>query len=336
MIVLVTTGGTISGRVGADGTYSAALSGDELVAAIASSSPDQEISVHEFSRKLSFELRLDEWLGLIERLRGWDADPAVTGVVVVMGTALLEEVPYLCSLFVRPHKPLVFTGAMAPLSVPGSDATTNLLDALTVCRAANAAAFGPLVVMNRRVVRAACVRKAHRTSPGAIVGWPSAAGEVDAGGVVWFGPPPPCPAPFARIALARNVPLLKVALGVGAEVAEALLATGPEGLVVEGFPGGGGLPDEVAAALEPHLGSLPIVLSSRAPEGRLVRAAGGRSGGGALLARGFIGAGFLMTEKARLLLMAALGAVSAGANRVEAVRTAFEQRATSWMEGAAS
>ncbi len=325
MILLDATGGTISARVGGEGTYSASSSGADLLSRI-DPALTASVSPVDFSRKLSFEITLDEWLDLALRIRAWNDDPDVSAILVVQGTALLEEVPFLVSLFVEPRKPIIFTGAMISGDRPDSDATGNLADALVVCRDPHAAAYGPLVVIGGLAIAARSVRKAHRQSRNSITSTDATAAEISGGLVTWRLSPGTHPKPFETLAMAPNVPLLKIVLGIERAQVEEILAGKPGGLVVEGFPGGGGLPVDVAAILTGEATRTPIVLSSRSPEGTIGGLAGGRSGSGSLLRAGLISSGSLMSEKARLLLMATIANAPAGADIVDRVRAAFSAR----------
>ena len=323
MIGIFGTGGTISGRLSADGTYSAA-SGAEALVEVLGESLKHRVRAADLVTKLSFEITLDEWLAVVEVLRDAMTDDGVDGLLVTQGTALLEEVPYLASLFLEPAKPLVFTGAMKPLAYPGSDARANLLDALTVASDPQAGAYGALVVMGGRVVLADAVHKAHRTLPSAVEALGAGlVGEVDGRGVDWLRPPPAAGRAYRTVALARDVPLIKAALGV--ETLRTFVAPGrsPDGIVLEGFPGGGGIPARLAEDLAKLAGSIPVLLSSRSASGRIIPSAGGASGGGALLGKGFIAAGRLTPVRARLRLMAALANRADGQSALEAARDAF-------------
>jgi L-asparaginase len=323
VIAVVTTGGTIAGVTGPDGAYAATTSGGDLLTDARTALPNVEFELHEALRKLSFEITLDEWLAVIARVAALEKRPDVDGVVVVQGTALLEEVPFLADLFVAGDTPLVFTGSMTPASQAGSDGAGNLLDALRVATDPGARSRGALVVMARRVLSARCTIKRHRGAPDALDGADGRReGAVDGAGVRWFTPPARRSPLTTTPALERRVALLPLALGVEADALARATTDGAAALVVEGFPGGGGVSASLAAPLTALAQRVPVVLSSRAPEGRLTGGAGGRSGGGALVHAGLISAGGHTTARARLVTMAAL------AHRPEdphaAVRSALE------------
>src|SRR3954468_15072220 len=58
--------------------------------------------------------------------------PDIAGLVVPHGTATLEETAFSLNLTLAIDKPVVLVGAQRPASALGSDAGTNLVDALRV------------------------------------------------------------------------------------------------------------------------------------------------------------------------------------------------------------
>lgn len=324
MITFFATGGTMAGKVGRSGTYAASSRAADLLDQLPIDRSD--IGVVDVSTKLSFELTTADWLDLIDKLRGAVADNEVTGIVVSQGTALLEEVPYLASLFLGVNKPVVFTGSMMPAGQVGSDAQINIIDAIAVARTPSAGAYGPLVVMGRQAISAAHVIKHHKSSPGALhyVGAGLCA-EIDAQGVTWVRPPRKAVAPYTTLALAGPVPIFKVGMGMGRMDLDPFVSAPLAGLVVEGFPGGGGVPAALAQPLMMLATGSPVILTARSPDGRIVKAAGGASGGGTLLAGGLIGGGALTAPRARLLLMTALANLESE-DALTAACTAFSLR----------
>ena len=93
------------------------------------------------------------------------------------------------------------------------------------------------------------------------------------------------------------------------------------GIVVEGF-GAGNVPPGVVPALEKALGrGLPVVLTTRCPEGGVWPMYAYPGGAADLLAKGVILGGRLSAPKARVKLMVALGA----GGDTAAVRRLFEK-----------
>src|SRR5258708_32055722 len=74
-----------------------------------------------------------DWLelrALIHRMAG--EDPAIAGFVIPHGTATLEQTAFFLNLTLRVAQPVVLVGAQRPASALGTDAGTNLVNALQV------------------------------------------------------------------------------------------------------------------------------------------------------------------------------------------------------------
>jgi L-asparaginase len=201
-------------------------------------------------------------------------------------------------------------------------ASGDLLAAVQVAAAPEAAGLGTLVVLNDEIHAARFVRKTHASSPATFR-------SPTAGPLGWVVEGRP------RIAL--RVPVLQgVPTGVGEEVPAVALLTcalgedsrlighleelGYAGLVLDAF-GGGHVPAHVVPALEDLATRIPVVLGSRTGGGEMLRATYGFPGSERdLLARGLVPAGFLDGRKARVLLSLLLAAGS----DLDGVRTSFE------------
>src|SRR6202140_2823886 len=93
-----------------------------------------------------------DWLelrGLIHRLAA--DDPAIAGFVIPHGTATLEETAFFLNLTLGVSQPVVLVGAQRPASALGTDAGTNLVNALQVAGAPEARGLGVLVVLNNEI-----------------------------------------------------------------------------------------------------------------------------------------------------------------------------------------
>jgi L-asparaginase len=93
-------------------------------------------------------------------------------------------------------------------------------------------------------------------------------------------------------------------------------------LVIEAFPGSGGVPPEMLSAIRRAAARMPVVLTSRALFGRIIPATGTASGAWGLLKLGLINGGDLPAVKARILLMAALAQTSKRADLMRLFREA--------------
>ena len=88
----------------------------------------------------------------------------------------------------------------------------------------------------------------------------------------------------------------------------AAIEAGAAGLVIEGFPGGGGVPPALLPGLRQALDrGIAVVLTARSPFGRMTPLSAGQSGPRVLERMGLLIGGDLPAQKARLLLALALG-----------------------------
>jgi L-asparaginase len=246
------------------------------------------------------------------------------GVVVTQGTDSIEETSFALDLLVRGTRPIVVTGAMRNPTLAGPDGPANLLAAVQVAAAPQAAGQGALVVFNDEIHAARFVRKTHTASPATFR-------SVTAGAIGWVVesrvrialqvPPLPSLVEGVRTGEVPPVALLPCALGDDGRLFAHVRDAGYQGLVLQGF-GGGHVPAAVVPALEELAREIPVVLASRAGAGEALTSTYGFPGSERdLLSRGLIPGGFLDGPKCRVLLSLVL---AAGAG-VEGARKAFQE-----------
>jgi L-asparaginase len=236
------------------------------------------------------------------------ADPAVSGAVVIHGTDTMEESAFMADLLLAGPKPVVFTGAMRYLGELGYDGLRNLLFAIRAAADPAMDGVGVTVLMADRLFAASEVTKVHSTgidpfdAPDAgPLGY-----EADDGVHLIRRPGRRfhVPAP----GLEPGVDLITLAPGQDGRLIEAAREAGAAGMVVVGFGAGNVPPAVVQALAQTANDGLPVVLTTRCLAGG-VRPIYGYPGGAAdLVQKGVILGGRLPGHKARILLMAALGA----------------------------
>lgn len=307
-IAVITTGGTIAMRYdAARGGAVPAVSGSELVEAVPALLNLCDLEVEEFCNIPSFHMTPQIMLGLagtIERLLRRDD---IAGLVVTHGTDTLEETAYFLSLCLSSPKPVCLTGAMRSGSDISPDGPDNIFCAVKAACSPLLKDAGVLVVMNGEIHEAAQVVKLHKSALHAFASPNSGpVGVVDKSGITLnyrpgkrktFRPAPPLP----------TVPIVKMYTGMETAWLDALLDSGVDGLVIEGF-GLGNVPDSVLPWLERALRSgIPVAAASRVPAGSTRRDYAVEGGAGHLASLGVLLAGRLSSQKARLKLLAALG-----------------------------
>jgi L-asparaginase len=248
-----------------------------------------------------------------------DATREGRGAVVTTGTDTLEEVAVLCGLMHDGDPPIVVTGAIRPMSAPGADGPANLVDAVTVAGAGAASGLGAVVVFAGQVHAARTVRKVDAWGPAAF-------GSPCAGPVAWVAEghlsvlARPVRGPRVEPArLDARVPVVPAVLGDDGGLLRAAVAGGADAAVAVCL-GAGHVPPGFLAALREAAAVVPVVATSRAERGGLLRSTYGFEGSERdLRATGAIPAGLLSPAAARITLMACLGAGLEGA----ALRAAF-------------
>jgi L-asparaginase len=305
-VTVLAAGGTIA--MAADAARGAApeLDAHALVAAVPSLADVPGLAARTLDMRPSAQLSPAAAFE-IARAAALEADGG-RGVVVTHGTDTLEEVALLCDLVYAGEAPIVFTGAMRPASAPGADGPANLVDAIAVARAAEAAGLGVLVSFAGRVHAARAVRKVDSTAPDAF-----ASPRLGPVGRVQEGRArisrrlerhPPVPI----AALDATVHVLAAGLGTDGALVDAAVESGADGLVAV-LLGAGHTPPPFLAALRRAAARLPVVATVRPERGAILRGTYAFEGAeGDLRATPIICAGALSPAAARIKLMACLGA----------------------------
>ncbi|MDR1461689.1 MAG: type II asparaginase [Azoarcus sp.] len=313
-IHILATGGTIAGRqTGAGPHYQAGEQGIEaLIGAVPTMRGLANISSEQVTNIGSQDMDEKTWLKLVHRVNELLTRADVDGIIITHGTDTLEETAYFLDLTVPSGKPVVLVGAMRPANAVGADGPANLFDAVVVASSPDSAARGVLVAMNGNVFEARDVTKVSTTAVQAFAA-PNFGplGQVHDGRVFyWRSSDHRADHTSARQHPEFDVSGLDMLPAVGivyghanapALPVTALVEAQYRGIVSAGV-GNGNLYHEVLAALADAASrGIAVVRSSRVAAGPTMR--------GIELddARyGFVAAGTLNPQKARVLLQLAL------------------------------
>lgn len=311
-VAVFTMGGTIGSEGSPAAGYRPVRPGEDLVLELLESTPagadTPSVHVRELSRTPSYMLTTEDLERLVHEVRLAARDPTVDGIVILQGTAAMEEVAYLLDVAVGADTPIVLTGAMRALGLPGYDGGRNLLDALRVASQPPHPPMGVTVVFGGDVHAARDVRKLHRSSlnPFHSNGGPLA--RVD-GDRVQPRRPARRRVHVDTARLAGPVDVVGAFVGADGYLVRAARERQVRGLVIDGLPGGGGVSAEMFSEIEAALAdSIPVALTSRAPHGRGKPDMAGGAGPRDLVEAGVLLAGDLSAGKARMLLMCAAAA----------------------------
>jgi L-asparaginase len=203
-------------------------------------------------------------------------DPSIAGFVIPHGTATLEETAFFLNLTLATRQPVVLVGAQRPASALGTDAGTNLVNALQVAGSAEAHGKGVLVVLNNEIHPA---RDVVKTSTYRVQTFRSfdfgALGHVDGDGVHFYRAPLKAHMPdteFAAADLKLPLPRVDIVLSYGgadAALVEAAVAAGAKGIISAGFAPGSPTPAQQDALLAAAKAGVVVVQCSRAATGRV-------------------------------------------------------------------
>lgn len=307
-VLMLSLGGTIAMTGGAGGVVPT-LTAEELIAAVPGAADTGiDVQVQTFRQLPSASLRLDDLTALAALIAERTTTGDVDGVVVTQGTDTIEETAYLLDLLHSDDAPIVVTGAMRNPTQAGADGPANVLAAIHTAASPTARGLGALVVFADEIHAARYVRKTHSTSGGTFRS-PNTGplGHVVEGAVRLLAyPPHRLTVPLTAVTRTPRVGLHTVTVGDDG----ALLAGAEhlDGLVVAGF-GVGHVPQLLISQLTALAATIPVVLTSRIGAGPVLEATYAFPGSESdLRQRGLIGAGFLDSYKARILLHTLLAA----------------------------
>jgi L-asparaginase len=310
--VVLTTGGTIASvRDPETGAARTAASPEDLLALVPDLNTIAEVTARPQAAVNSWNMTPPMMLDLVTEAIAALRDDAISGVVITHGTDTVEETAALAWLLNPTGKPIVFTAAMRNLSEAGPDGPRNLRDAVRVAVAPEARDTGAVLVVNETIHDARYVTKTSTVNPATFQsphGGPI--GEVTAVGVRVFRPSPPRQ-PLDPAHLDARVPLVKTWTGMDAALLDWCLETGVDGVVIEGS-GAGNVPGALLPGITRLVAAgVPVVLATRCIAGPIapIYGAGAASGGGHdLMTAGVIPASRFTSPKARIAMLALLGA----------------------------
>lgn len=293
-ITLLTTGGTIACTTDENGVLRPTVTGPDLVAAVQDTLPDDvTVTVRDLARLDSSAITPEDLDELVAAVHEELASEDVDGVVVTHGTDSMEDTALALDCFHGDDRPVVLTGAQRAFDHPSSDGPGNLIGAVRLAADPLARRQGVLIAFGGWTIPARGAAKRHTS---------------DLDGFISTTPREVVRPPAVEVAPLSGhfVPVLAAWPGAGRELVDAAVAAGAAGIVVEALGSGNigpGMGEGVADALN---AGIPVVVSTRVPQGQVTLAYGGTGGGATLAKRGAVGAGYLRPGQARIALTVAL------------------------------
>lgn len=279
---------------------------DEILGMLGDITAHARVEVVPYRSVSSSAIGPSDWIALARRIEAIRAErPDIAGIVLVHGTGSLEETAYFLHLVLADGCPVVLVGAQRPFNATSSDAAGNLLDAIRVAAFPGSAHRGVLVAVHGQIH---CAREVTKITTYRLAAFASPEtgpmGTVDRDRITFFCSPIQAFGSASGLSLREldTLPRVDIAYayaGADGTVVDALVAAGARGIVSAGFAPGMQTPDERAALERASAQGVVVVQASRAGSGRVAQRQ-------ALKQKGWIGAGSLNPQKARILLMLAL------------------------------
>lgn len=311
VVHFIATGGTIAMKIDpATQGVVPAVSGDDLMQTVPEASAQAKIEVNNFSAMSANYVEPKWWSRLTWTVQAALSRDEVAGVVIAHGTDTMEETAYWLDLTVASDKPVVLTGAQRNASSPDFDGPRNLLNAIRIVVSPDARGKGVMLAMNNQINAARSVTKTHT---GDVETFKS--GDFGLLGGVWDDRVLFTRAPLRRqhIELAHDtatgaaemprVEILAMFGGADGALLRYAVDQGARGIVVQAVGMGNMNVSMYEAVLYALSKDVPVVISTRVPNGRTMPVYGFVGGGKTTVEAGAVMAGDLSPQKARLLLI---------------------------------
>jgi L-asparaginase len=247
-----------------------------------------------------------EWKAVVLAADKAVADhPDLAGIVVLHGTATLEETAYALNLTAKVTVPIVLVGAQRPASALSGDAGLNLVNAIRVAGHPSSRGQGVLVCLNDEIQAA---REVTKTSTARLQTFRTpdfgVLGHADGDRIAYYRQPIRRRAPDTEFDIRSldRLPRVDIAYSYAGDDGTAIRAfiqAGAKGIVLAAFAPGLLSPPEMEAAKEAVAAGIVVVASTRAGSGRAFHPQKSREAG-------FVSGDNLTPQKARILLAMAL------------------------------
>ncbi|MGL4826000.1 MAG: L-asparaginase 2 [Vibrionaceae bacterium] len=163
---ILATGGTIAGA-GQSATQSNYEAGKVAIETLIDAVPQMKevaaIQGEQVVKIGSQDMNDEVWLKLAKRVNELLAKDDVDGIVITHGTDTMEETAYFLNLTVKSSKPVVLVGAMRPSTAMSADGPMNLYNAVVTASDPASKGRGVMVAMNDTVLDARDVTKTNTT-----------------------------------------------------------------------------------------------------------------------------------------------------------------------------
>ena len=305
VVQFIATGGTIAMKI--DPVKNApvpAISGDDLLATVPDVGKFATIQVNNLSNVPSDYMDPGRWVQLSREVQAALDRPEVSGVIVSHGTDTLEETAFWLDLTVKSSKPVVLIGAQRNASSPDFDGPRNLLNAVRIAVDDQARDKGVMLAMNNQINAARYVTKTHTTNVETFnSGDFGFIGEVYPERVIFTSAPQRRQHIPIRTDRMPEVEIVAMYGGADGAALRSAVDRGVRGIVVQAL-GMGNMNVPMYEAVKYAISkNVPVVVSTRVHNGRVLPSYGFVGGGKTTHEAGAVMADDLKPAKARILLM---------------------------------
>lgn len=305
LVQFIATGGTIAMKI--DPVKNApvpAISGDDLLATVPDVGKFATIQVNNLSNVPSDYMDPPRWMQLTRAVQAALDRPETAGVIVSHGTDTLEETAFWLDLTVKSSKPIVLIGAQRNASSSDFDGPRNLLNAVRIAVDEGARDKGVMLAMNNQINAARYVTKTHTANVETFnSGEFGFLGEVYPDRVIFISAPQRRQHIPIRTEKMPEVEIVAMYGGADGAALRSAVDRGVKGIVVQAL-GMGNMNMPMYEAVKYAISkNVPVVISTRVPNGRVMPSYGFVGGGKTTFEAGAVMADDLKPAKARILLM---------------------------------
>lgn len=313
-VTLVACGGTIATVPTAEAVLQRTAS--ELLTSVEAIDTLATLDTRDVIGKPSHLMTLDDISAVADAACDAAGQAGTDGVVVTHGTDILEEVAYLTDLWHDGEAPIVFTGAQRNAASPDGDGPGNIRDSIRVAASPAARGIGVLLCFAGQVFSAVRVRKVDTISLHAFDALGDVLGRISSGEVRLYARHDR-PAAIRPRRLAHGVHLVRLCAAADGTLVDAAVTAGAQAIIVETFGAGTAPAEVVDAVAAASAAGVLVAFVSRCERGGLWSQPG-RGGFDDLVGAGAVPMQDLDGGKARMRLLALLGARDANAAQVRA------------------
>ena len=267
--LVISTGGTIASRSGAEG-LAPSLPGEELLTFVPGIGQFGNITILDLFSKDSSNMSPDDWKMMAACLRAEEEN--YDGFLILHGTDTMAYSASALSFFLPGFsKPAVITGSMLPIGEEGSDAEQNLIDGFVFLRSLSSTGrSGITVAFHGHLIHGPRSQKilSNDSTAFSSINYPELGRIVD--GEPVLGPRPffrdTYPVDVSSLTLETSIFLVTLFPGFRSRYLDHIVEASPKAIVLEAL-GMGGVP-YLGESLLPPIGkcmekNIPVVITTQ-------------------------------------------------------------------------